>query len=137
LSPFAIEVKSTLTLGDLRTAHDSASELMPFRYAPGIDDSPILREHDNVEAAVSGLIAFDSDLALSGKSELQRYQEQVGSDSPALRMLCVVGRGYWSYAHDKWESWEIGSPGGEVACFVTGIIHTYLTRACSLRRRCA
>jgi hypothetical protein len=121
---FTIEVKSTLDRGELQAAHDAAAIIARFPHAPGVDHSPVIRVDRSIETVVSGLIAFNSDLAASS-SEVDRYDSIRGIDAPAVRSLCVAGKGHWFWANEKWNSWPINEPAEELVHFSAGILNTY------------
>jgi hypothetical protein len=126
---FCIEVKSTLTASELRTAHTNALELesLRLRYLAGrynADDIPYPHEGQHL---VPCLFAFESDLPGSGKSEVERYNEIRGATDPALRVICVVGRGYWDWEGEWGTFSDIAYPCGEVVAFVSVILNSYKT----------
>ena len=134
---FTIEVKSRLTLEELRDAHDSAAQLAKFRHAPGTDDSgklPIGGPRQRIEHVIPCLVAFDSDLTSSGKTELARYQELLAEDPPAIRVISVVERGFWFWGDERWHNWPTQTPGDELLGLMTTIINTY-QRVASTRLR--
>ena len=127
-----IEVKSTLTLDELRGSHRSALEVERFHHAPplGMDG------HDpshRIEHIHPYLFAFATDLSSSGKSELERYIDLVGGDAPALRMICVVGRGLWTYTDSGWTECPFKSEAAEIVAFVASITNKF--NMISLTRR--
>lgn len=123
---YAIEVKSKMTANEIETSDKSATELIRFMYQSGdYDDSGKLSEHI-VEKLASCVLAFDTDLTLEGKSEIERYDEIRGSEcDPALRAICVVGRGYWYWSGNKWETWERTSEFEEVVGFIITVMNRY------------
>ena len=130
---FTVEVKSTLDAVELRKSHESALKLSKFRYAPPVG-SPGWEPTHEIEGVVPYLIAFDSDLTVGGKSETDRYDEIRQEVAPAVRALCVVGRGFWFWADGRWEQWLLPYPCGEVAACIAAIINT-CQRIASTRRR--
>lgn len=90
-----IEVKSKLTATELQKAHENALTVRDLGVHSGH------REEngnwvDNVSSMVSSiLLSLDTDLTETGKSEVQRYKEQLGENHPALASICIVGRGLW------------------------------------------
>jgi len=92
------EVKSTLTASELRDALDGAMLFNSLKNALGSAD--LLGS-----AALRCVFAFDTDLAIGGKSEFERLSElveQAGADikNPPIVALCVVGRGFWCHMND-------------------------------------
>jgi hypothetical protein len=100
-----VEIKSRLTAVELRTSHASARKLAGFHHAPPVG----AKEHPpgDIEHVIPFLLAFGTDLAQGGKTEIQRYLEIAGDDPPAIRGLCVVGRGYWYF--DEVLGWQDGT----------------------------
>ncbi len=94
---FVVEVKSTLDAGELRRADAAARRLSDFRYAPPVGTAGWDPSHQ-IEGIVPYLIAFDSDLVPSGKSETERYTEVLQGQVPAVKGLCVANRGFWFWA---------------------------------------
>ena len=123
---FAVEVKSTLTAGELQTSHESALELLEFTYLVGQYDEhgqPISADVRNV---VPLLFAFDTDLAPHENSEIERYDKVRGLGEPALRGICVVGRGLWLWQDSGgWVKWPQTGELEEVVGFVAGIMNGY------------
>jgi hypothetical protein len=123
-----IEVKSTLTASELKTAHTNALELesLHSRYLAGkysADDTP--QRHIG-QHLVPCLFAFESDLTGSRKSEVERYDETRGTGTPAIKAICVVGKGYWDWKEGAWGTLSnITYPYGEVVAFVSVILNSY------------
>jgi hypothetical protein len=97
---YSFEVKSKVTAPELQTTHDNLCHL--------------LREVKQIAGGsrflLPGLIAFETDLAPEGKSELDRYLEMSEGMMQSVRMLCVLGRGFWSLKEHKGPD---GAPGWE------------------------
>jgi len=111
-----IEVKSELNAGELKTSHDSAKRVEKFAHA--------VKSATKIEHVVPYLFAFSTDLVPAGKTEIERYTELLSGDDPALRGICVVGRGFWFWADGKWQNWAFSGENGEVVEFLTAIINT-------------
>jgi hypothetical protein len=111
-----VEVKSTLNAHELGLAHASAERVTSFKHS--------VLGTKAIEHVGSCLFAFATDLTPGGKSEIERYKEMDGSDEPALRLICVVGRGCWFWAEGKWNNWEFGGEYGEVVAFLVSIANT-------------
>jgi hypothetical protein len=92
---FAIEVKSALSYGVLKSAHEKALKLANLRYLSGYRNQQMEFVPHPVMNLVPALFAFRSDLKKG--SEIERYSRVVGEGGhPAFGVLCVVGRGIWS-----------------------------------------
>jgi len=122
---YTVEVKSTLNAAELKESHASASELLDFPYLPGVYDEFDKELHHEVKKVVSTILAFDTDLSPSGKTETQRYDELCKSEKPVIRAICVVGKGYWWWTPNGWKAWPISYDLGEVVGFVAGVMNTY------------
>ena len=120
----SIEVKSTLTATELKSADLAASELLDFYYVHGRYDAADIGERHAVTKVVSAVFALSSDLSPDGISESARYASMHAPD-PALRLICVVGRGCWIWRNSTWQS--VGQPYdlGEVVAFVSMLMNTY------------
>jgi len=126
---FTVEVKSTLDAGKLKKTHESALKVSMFRHAPPVGSTEWDPAH-KIEHVVPYLIAFDSDLKVGGKSEIDRYDEIRQGVEPAVRGLCVVRRGFWFWADGGWHQWPLPAP----AAFIAAIINTY-QRIANTRRQ--
>lgn len=126
-----IEVKSRLDANELKTSHASAETVAKFKHAPGLENK--LQPH-KIEHVVPYLFAFASDLTAGGKTELERYTEIASGGEPALRGICVVGRGFWFWSNGSWNQWNFGGKHAEVVEFLTAIINT-MQRIAATRSR--
>ncbi len=119
-----IEVKSRLTYGDLESTHESAKGFSGLLYrpmAPAQKGQPA----PAIEHGSSYLFALESDLTQNAQGEIERYDKLRGIEEPAIRALCVVGRGFWFWAEGKWQQWNFNIQGGEVLGFISSILNTY------------
>ncbi len=116
----AVEVKTTLTAAELREAHENAAIVNGYTYYHGDEESP-----RNVKHVMSEVFALDSDLAASGKTELERYREIDSTDDPPLRAICVVGRGYWFVYDREWRFEPPNDDHQEVLEFIAGLFDTF------------
>jgi hypothetical protein len=121
---YAIEVKSKMTANEVKTSDKSATELIRFMYQSGDHDGSGKPRQHIVEKVISCVFAFETDLTLKGKSEIERYDEIRDSKyAPALRAICVVGRGYWYWSKNKWNTWERTSEFEEVVGLLTSVMN--------------
>jgi hypothetical protein len=133
---FAIEVKSTLTAERLKSSNESANQLRSLEYFPGeFDDSgkPIQL---STKRLIPAILAFDSDLSETGKTELERFKEIWGgsTDEPPIQMLCVVGRGLSTWKPEEptiWRTWESTYLLEEAVTFMAFIMNSYKALALS------
>ncbi|GBH27895.1 hypothetical protein BvRS1_49440 [Burkholderia vietnamiensis] len=123
---YTIEVKSKIDAQQLKTVHDSAKQLLGV-----LHDGRGTRSED-IEHVISCLFAFSSDLSGAGQTELQRYEKIVGRVPPALRAICVVGKGYWFFRDEKWHSHLATDDHDEVIQFL-GHIHAGYERVAKSR----
>lgn len=114
---FSIEVKSRLSNRLLRETHDKAVLLQRIMHLP--NPSGQAPEH-----VIPCLFAWGSDLRSDGENELSRYQAIHSNDPPAVRSICVVGRGYWFFTNE-WNSIAADAEYSEVKAFVAGLFDTY------------
>lgn len=122
---YAIEVKSKMTANEMKKSHRSATEVMGFRYQSGeYDDFDKPTDHI-VGKVISCVFAFDTDLISDIKNEIDRYDQIRGSDDPAIKAICVVGRGYWYLHKGRWKTWQRKSQFDEVVGFIAGVMNTY------------
>ncbi len=129
-----IEVKTTLTAAELRSAYENAKTIHGYSYQSGErskeSGQPVL--HD-VENAISAIFALDSDLAVGGKTELERYEELHAIGDSPVRVICVSGRGYWFYT-GQWSYIPPDAEHQETLSFIVGLFETF-ARVGSTRRR--
>ena len=126
---YTIEVKSKLGMAELRAAHKAAAKLTQFFYAPGHygeNDA----EPQNTAKLIPTVFAFRSNLSGNKQRELQRYGKVAGGQ-PALRALCIVGRGYWFYDDAGWVTPQGRDDLNEVTGFISGILNRYPAIAAS------
>jgi hypothetical protein len=117
-----VEVKSTLDANELRTAHNSAKLVSSFAHAPPVGQQMHDAEH-HIEHVIPYVLAFDTDLSPTGMSELDRYKKLHTSDEPAIRGLCVVGRGFWTFGGSRWHESQCSCSRGEVVGFVASLVN--------------
>lgn len=132
---YTIEVKSELNATELKKAHDSASEMLGMIYLSGHRDPStgrVIGQHE-LEKTASALLALRSDLTADGKSEVQRYSDLYMPGKPAIRTICVVGRGCWYYDDQKWNQWPTRALYEEVLGFIALIVNRYVFVAQSRR----
>ena len=81
-----VEVKTTLTATEFRSAYDNAKTIQHYSYLSGArvreGKQPILH---NVKKAISTIFALNSDLAVGGKTELERFAELYAGNDPPVR----------------------------------------------------
>lgn len=119
-----MEVKSTLTAGELRSAYDNALTIQNYSYLSGSRIKEGERATSrNVKKAISTLFALSSDLTVGGKTELERLTALNGGGDPPIRALCVSGRGYWYYT-DEWRHIAMNDEHRETMSFIVGLIDT-------------
>lgn len=123
---YAFEVKSESNAGTLRDAIEKVRQINALDHSQ--------KEHypGNKSPAVSVFFAFGSDLSLAGKSEFERYKEldSAWKDDPIIRVMCVVGRGYW-YFSEKEKHWfyqPATNNFDEVLILVSHLVNTLMPR---------
>jgi hypothetical protein len=118
-----VEVKSELTARELRVADASAAKVARLQHAPPVGTRGFPAGH-RIEHVVPYLLAFDTDLTLGGKSEVERYGEALAGTAPSILGMCVVGRGFWFQDNGTWVEWTFSIPHGEVVAFITAVVNT-------------
>lgn len=140
-----IEIKSVLTVDELKAAHLNAKTIHRLEVQSGGN-----KDHDAEAATIpkmACLLAFDTDLAERGKLEIKRYHEirdgryakpPAGKekftgilipkgDPPSLMLICVVGRGLWFWHHGlkEYHAIERTRPFDEVAGLIALLGNSY------------
>lgn len=111
---FSIEIKSRLTSVELNDAIKKAERLAGLDYLYGYHTDDAQQVEHKFMTTMPLLFAFDSDLTVEGKDELQRYMEKDIDwlSSPKLKAICVLGRGMW--LHDNYNRrWHFHPPSKE------------------------
>jgi hypothetical protein len=117
-----VEVKSTLNSHELSTAHASANTVAKFMHAPPVGERVHAANH-RIEHVIPYLLALDTDLTPTGKSELDRYKGMHAPADPAIRGLCVAGRGFWSFGNRQWHDSACAGGHGEIVGFVASLVN--------------
>lgn len=126
---YAVEVKSRLTASNLEESIEKATKLRELQYSPGYFVADRGLAH-TLQPVMPVLFAFDSDLSVTGKTELNRYREKDPGpyEVPALRAFCIRGKGYWWFKGDPPNrGWMFHAPTDEfdeVIDFLGGIINS-------------
>ena len=117
-----VEVKTTLTAGELRSTYNNAKTIQHYTYLSGdrIKDGEKPIPH-MVKNAISTIFALNSDLAVEGKTELERLTALNAGNDPPIRAICVSGRGYWFYT-DEWRHISANEEHQETMSFIVGLI---------------
>jgi hypothetical protein len=118
-----VEVKTTLTATELRSSYENAKVIQQFPYISG-DRSTVNVESHSVKKAISTIFALSSDLAVGGKSELERLKDLYVGNDPPIRAICVSGRGYWFYT-TEWCFIPSDDQHQETMSFIVGLIDTF------------
>lgn len=117
-----IEVKSRLNATNMKDAivkGKSVKNLQLMKQEPGrILESLGVKAPKFVVSPIFSVLAFETDLVIDGKSEIERYNERVSTlDLSAsviwINDICVVERGYWFRGGDSPDGWAIKRPTNE------------------------
>jgi hypothetical protein len=129
---YAIEVKSTLNASELKKSHASAEKLRTFLYTTGKYEGDVGVSH-SIRYVLSTVLAFNTDLTGTGKTEYARYQEIAGSDSgiPPIVAICVAGASYCYWHGTSWLDMPITYQYEALVGFIAGIQNTYKDIAAS------
>ena len=123
---YSFEIKSKLTLPELRKSDENAKRLLALR---------LMR--NGAPFVIPGLIAFGTNLKGNGSTELSRYlklmQDEDKTGIFGLRMLCVAKRGYWFFDGrgsngPAWAEGELSKeacPGFALLDVVSSVINGY------------
>lgn len=130
-----VEVKTTLTAQELKGAHDSAASIRHFAYLSGARDPLTDRVvgHE-IRNAVAAVLALETDLTGTRKSEVERYMDLNPDADPPLKAICVSGRGYWYFQDGEWRQWSKGGPYAETCAFVVGLFDLFPVLRASRRQ---
>jgi|SRR6056297_570515 len=121
---YTIEVKSKLNATNLKEAINNAKSSRLLSPANTFYFNGMKSTTSGTPLPIHALFAFDSDLEGSGKSELDRYIEIDPSRSPAISVICVVGKGYWYSGEEGWQYYQASDDHTEVLSFLAGISNT-------------
>ncbi len=121
---YAVEVKSKLTAVNLSDAIENARSTRALEHVNTFHYSGTKSEKTGMPAPNNVLFAFDSDLEGHMKTELDRYLELDHAESPAITVLCVVGKGYWAVTSKGWRYYKPSEQFGEVLGFLAGVSNT-------------
>jgi hypothetical protein len=115
---YAIEVKTRLTRTEVDAAVRSAQTVS------------LLASMQSNARPVPVLFAFGSNLSGKGKTELDRLIEASSTDPPYIRVIVVVGGGYWYYNEGE-AQWMHSPPSpeyGETVDFLGGFVNSLQQR---------
>lgn len=124
---YVIEVKTKLTMKDLRVAHDSASFLETFSFLPGFFDQNGQAIQTPAVSPISVLFGLDSTLTGNRISEAERYKGYYGEvNRPSIKAICIAGKGYtWMEGFEFWKHFPASDDYDEILAFIGGITNTY------------
>ena len=117
----AIEVKSTLSLSELRSSVEKMGGVASLQMTSGIYDDTGRGHTHEAKGVLRYLFAYGSDL--SARDEFDRYKEADPNwhTNPALEVFCVVGKGAWAFCSAgrgeearAWRSISASNQHGEV-----------------------
>jgi hypothetical protein len=121
-----VEVKTTLTATELKSSHESAAAIHRFKYLAGEREANTDRiVHHDIRNAIATVLALNTDLSGTGKSEIDRYQELNPGQDPPLKAICVSGSGYWYFQDSEWKHHDADGRYGETCAFVVGLFDTF------------
>lgn len=134
---YALEIKSKVTSVEIKDAIKKGRKFKDLKSEASSMTWPYDGSmHPRNFAYV--FFAFDSDLTGDKKSELDRYAEldPDWNKNPVVRAICVVGKGYWYFAHDpdRWIFHPETDEFDEVIDFVAGMSNTLSNSRWSSRK---
>lgn len=118
---YSIEVKSKITSSEIKDTISKALKLRSLKY--------IYEKYGQfISPVIPAIYAFDTDLELDGKSEIDRYKEcdELFYEDPIIPVICVARRGYWWF-NQREKIWTFHLPSAEfdeVIDFLGGVINT-------------
>lgn len=119
---YAIEVKSKATASEIQDAIKKGKKILSLNY-PKPSGEP-----KNLSVVLPVFFAFGSDLLDFGLSELERYAkyDPEWEIDPILRVICIIGKGYWyyNYNYKRWVSYPSTTMHDEVIAFISGVVNT-------------
>ncbi len=123
---YNVEVKSQLNSTELKRSIAGAKSVQELDYLPTQYHTGTKTETGSPALPISALFAFGSDLEGDNKTELDRLldNDPDGGDNPAIRVLCVVGKGCWYYGSDGWKNFLATEDHDEVLNFLAGTSNT-------------
>jgi hypothetical protein len=123
---YAIEVKSQLTKTVLKEAVANARALKSLKAIRTQFWAGWQSATSPTPAPISALFAFKSDLAGSLQDELDRYRscDEDENTSPAIGVMCIVGKGYCYHKADSWGTFPPTERYDEVLAFLAGVSNT-------------
>lgn len=120
---FAIEVKTTVSAAEVRSSIEKIRRLRELQLSSG-------NTGGGVPMAVTTLLfAYDTDLAVEGTTELERYRslDPDADTAPLIEGICVVGRGYWIFSRPGGSHWfqaKSTVEHDEVIDFLGGVVNS-------------
>jgi hypothetical protein len=128
---YAIEVKTKLTAETLKDALDKGRRILELAYEIQVP-SDRAGQRAVIKPVLLALFAFGSDLSSDGLNEIERYSkfDPQWKSSPILRVICVIGRGYWHY-QSHLNGWVFHGPTDErdeVIDFVSGTMNSLVKK---------
>jgi hypothetical protein len=122
-----IEIKSKLTAGEVASSLESAKHLRSLPFLAGEYDANGQPINRILLPAITTILAFSTDLSETGKTEIERFEEirKKTQEEPHIQMVCVVGRGCWTWTQGKWTTWEPSYPQEELITFIAVLMNSY------------
>ncbi|WP_378948022.1 DUF6602 domain-containing protein [Mesorhizobium sp. ANAO-SY3R2] len=128
---YAIEVKSRIDAEEIRKSISAAKAIRALPHIgtvhsyPTFDERIIESKVVPTPLAINSLFAFGSDLKPDPESELQRYRkyDDKADSAPALKVICIVGRGYWHFS-ERWKFCPADANHTEVMAWLSGTANT-------------
>jgi hypothetical protein len=118
---YAIEIKSRITASEVKDAIAKGEHLRSLKYIHE-------RYGQLIAPVIPAIYAFDTDLVIGGKTEIDRYQEYdtLCFENPVIPVICVAGRGYWWFKNieKKWIFHPPSSDFDEIVDFLGGVVNT-------------
>lgn len=119
---YAFEIKSECSATNLKDAIDKQRQLITLEHSK----KELYKGNNSPVTFV--FFAFGSDLSPEGKNEFARYKELDSNwkDDPIIKVLCIVGRGYWYFSKKKWWYQPATSTFDEVLILLSHTVNTVM-----------
>lgn len=125
---YVIEVKSKLSVNELKRTHKNATTLSNLKHLQGKFDKngkPIPYKEGSIKSLNYCLFAYES---TTQQDESIRYDKIRKTEIAAIRMICVANKGFWALNPNDEKNWiksKQKQKHDEIACFLSMIINSY------------
>lgn len=118
---YTIEVKSKITREAVQSSHNAAKRLSMIELHDRLGQPTPVGPRPTVS-----ILALDSDLSGTGKSEMERYSELFRPEELCITSICVAGYGYWWIKDGAVECWPERYECAELVGYFAGILNALM-----------